>query len=100
MSRAERRVALPPKVYKMEGIAPAGMRKKAGVRRESDSSSMRAEVRRRVGKSGGKHTSRAFKYQNAGLIKLAPARVSDKPTGQGDKGLKVHFEGGHEQRRR
>lgn len=52
MSRAERRVALPPKVYKMEGIAPAGMRKKEGVRSESESSSMRAEVRRGAGKSG------------------------------------------------
>ena len=52
MSRAERRVALPPKVYKMEGIAPAGMRKNEGVRRESERSSMGAEVRRRDGKSG------------------------------------------------
>ena len=56
MSRAERRVALPPKVYRMEGIAPAGMRKKEGVRRESESNSVQAGVKR----EGSEKVRRAY----------------------------------------
>ena len=49
---AERRVALPPKVYRIEGIEPAGIRNSEGVRSESDTSSrgpqMSHEVERKA----------------------------------------------------
>ena len=49
---AERRVALPPNVYRIEGIEPAGIRNNEGVRRERDTSSrgpqMSHEVERKA----------------------------------------------------
>ena len=36
---AERRVALPPKLYRIEGMAPAGIRRRDGVLRDIEKSS-------------------------------------------------------------
>lgn len=47
VKRADLRVVLGPKLYKIDGVAPKGMRKREGVLKESDTSSAR-EVSREV----------------------------------------------------